>query len=395
MSRDIRVVGTGVTQFGMFVDKPLRALAAEAIDAALTDASIDGADVGLVVLGNAAAGLITGQEMIRAQTTLSTSRVAGRPAVSVENACASSSSAFYLATMAVVSGAHDFVMVVGAEKMTSQDRTLAGRALATAVDIEETAATEPLKPGAKPRPVFMEIYAANMLAYMERTGATMEDLAAVAAKSSRNGALNPIAQVREPLTIEQVLAAREVVHPLTRPMCAGIGDGAAALVLCSSRTATKRGLTGPRVAATALGSNGPGIGRRIVEDTARRAYQAAGITPAELDVIELHDAASPAELVVAEELGLVEPGDAVQMVRKGDSDLGGQLPINPSGGLVARGHPIGATGAAQIVELTDQLRGRAGARQVDGARWALAENAGGAMFGGGAACMITILTNED
>jgi acetyl-CoA acetyltransferase len=391
-SSSIHIVGTGVTTFGMQLETPLRALAAEAVDAALGDAGLDGSEIGLVIFGNAGAGLITGQEMIRAQTSLSTSRVVGRPMVSVENACASSSSALHLANMAVASGSCEFVMVVGAEKMTSTDRTLAGRALATAVDVE-AAANATGGPSDAPRPVFMEIYAANTRDYMNRSGATATDLARVTAKALHNGSLNPIAQVREALTVEQVLAAREIASPLTRPMCAGIGDGAAAVIVCTPETARRRGLSGPRIAASVLSSNGPGIGRKIVGLTAERAFAEAGVGPDDLDVVELHDAAAPAEMIVAEELGLVATNGAVQMVRDGDSALGGRLPINPSGGLVARGHPVGATGIAQIVELADQLRGRAGPRQVVGARWGLAENAGGSIFDGGAACMITILTS--
>ena len=228
---DVIVAGVGMSNFGMFTDVSTRQLVATATTAALADAGVTAADVGLVVFGNAAAGLITGQEMIRAQTSLSTSPLAGVPTMSVENACASSSSAFHAGCLAIASDMYDVVVVVGAEKMTDTDRSRAGRALATAVDVEAqgTHAAE----GSAPRPVFMEIYAAEAREYMARSGATERDLAAVAAKSTANGARNPYAQVRTAITVDDVLAARMIVAPLTRPMCSSIGDGAAALVLCS------------------------------------------------------------------------------------------------------------------------------------------------------------------
>jgi acetyl-CoA acetyltransferase len=293
--------------------------------------------------------------------------------------------------MAIESGAHDVVAVVGAEKMTDQDRGRALRALATAVDIEAQADAA-AEAGDQPRPVFMEIYAAIARQYMERSGATQRDFAEVVAKNTLNGSLNPIAQVRSPMSVEEVLAAREIVNPLTRPMCAGIGDGAAAVILCSDKRARELGLSGPKILACEMSSGVPGRKINIVTDTSRRAFERAGVSPRDVDVVELHDAAAPAEVMVPEEIGLVAEGDGPKIVRDGTTRIGGRMPINPSGGLTARGHPIGATGVAQIVELTEQLRGRAGSRQVEGAQIALAENAGGSMpGGGGAACVITIL----
>lgn len=382
------VVGAATTRFGMFVQRSLRDLAAEAADLALADAALDPGDIGLVAFGNAAAGLLTGQEMIRAQTSLSASRVAGRPTFAVENACASGSSALHLAALAVGSGAHDAVLAVGAEKMTGPDRALPGRALATGTDVEAgTAAAS----GGSGGPVFMEIYAAEARAYLERSNASVHDVAEVAAKSTRNGSLNPIAQVREEIDAEAVLAARMIVDPLTRPMCSSIGDGAAAVVVCSPDFARRRGLHGPALLASVLQSGHSGGDPQLVGRTARLAFDQAGIAPDELDVVELHDAAAPAELLLTEELGLAGPGDGAKPLRDGTSALGGRCPVNPSGGLLARGHAIGATGVAQVVELVDQLRGRAGARQRDGARLALAENAGGFLGGGPAACVVTIL----
>lgn len=385
---DVTVIGTGITRFGMFVETRLRELASEAADRALADAGVSAEEVGLVVFGNAAAGLLTGQEMIRAHTALGSSRVAGRPMISVENACASSSSAFHLGALAVASGGYDTVLVVGAEKMTSTDRSRAARALAAAVDVELEPSEDPELP---PRPVFMEIYAAEARDYMRRTGATVRDLARVAAKNSRNGSLNPIAQNGNALTVDDVLAARTIVDPLTRPMCSSIGDGAAAVVLTRPELAARRGSPGVRVLACAVGAARAGDDGDVVARTARAAYEQASLGPGDIGVCEVHDAAAPAELVIAEELGLAAEGEAAGLVRSGATEISGRIPINPSGGLIARGHPVGATGAAQIVELTDQLRGRAGDRQVARARIGLAENAGGSLGNGPAACVVTIL----
>lgn len=386
---DAVIVGAAMTQFGMFVDTPLRSLAARAADAALADSGFEPDEVGLVVFANGAAGVITGQEMIRAQVSLGGSRLAGRPMLSVENACASGSSALNLACMAVESGQHDVVVVVAAEKMTSLDRTLAARALAAAVDVDTSPYAAPAADGA-PRPVFMEIYAANARDYLSRTDATVDDFAAVAAKATRNGSRNPRAQITTALTTEEVLAARVIAEPLTRPMCSSISDGAAAVVVCSPELAAGRG-PGVRVLASVLGAGTADGPDDLVERTAARAYQQAGVGPRDLDIIEVHDAAAPAELIVSEELGLAAPGEAAKLLRTGATDLAGSHPINPSGGLIARGHPIGATGLAQVVELVDQLRERAGDRQIADPRIALAENAGGDLGNKPAACMITIL----
>jgi acetyl-CoA acetyltransferase len=386
---DVVIAATGTTRFGMFTPVRLRELAGRAADRALAGSGLAAENIGLVAFGNAAGGVLTGQEMIRAQVSLGGSQLAGRPMVTVENACASGSSAFHLACLAVSSGTCDAAMVVGAEKMTNEDRSLASRALATAVDVEESPYAESGE--TPPGPVFMEIYAAAARAYLERTGATAADLAAVAAKASRNGSRNSIAQVNTPLTEEEVLAARVIVDPLTRPMCSSIGDGAAAVVLCSSRFAAARGVTGPRVLASAIGAGRADRQEDLVARTAARAYEQAAVGPGDLDVVELHDAAASAELIVCEELGLAAEGEAVKLLRDGVTDLDGKCPVNPSGGLLARGHAIGATGIAQIVELADQLRGLAGHRQIDGARIGLAENAGGEIGTGPAACVVTIL----
>jgi acetyl-CoA acetyltransferase len=239
----------------------------------------------------------------------------------------------------------------------------------------------------------MDIYAASARAYMRDSGATAEDFAAVAVKSHRHGSLNTNAQYRTEVTTEDVLASREIAAPLTLLMCSPIGDGAAAILVCSADSARRLGAR-VRVRACALvsgrdrGTNEPGA----VERAALAAYQQAGVGPDDLDVAELHDAAAPAELITYEELGLCEPGDGPALLSSGTTALGGRIPVNTSGGLLAKGHPIGATGCAQLVELADQLRGRCGPRQVDGARVALAQNGGGFLGADAAAMVVTILS---
>jgi acetyl-CoA acetyltransferase len=196
------------------------------------------------------------------------------------------------------------------------------------------------------------------------------------------------------VTVEDVLASREIAWPLTLLMCSPIGDGAAAVVVCSEDYARNRDIEAVRVRASVLVS---GTDRQpgepgAVERAAQRAFEQAGIGPEELDVVELHDAAAPAELMTYEELGLCAPGDGPRLLASGDTALGGRLPVNTSGGLLSKGHPIGATGCAQLVELVDQLRGRAGDRQVDGARVALAENGGGFLGTDFAAVVVTVLS---
>jgi acetyl-CoA acetyltransferase len=343
----------------------------------------------------------------------------GVPMVNVENACASASSAFFLACMAVGSGAVDVALAVGSEKLTHEDRSRSFAAIGTAVDQQQVAelqqwtssgsAGSPLPEradslpgevrasaageGGGKRSFFMDIYAANSRDYMNRSGATRQDFAEVAVKSHRHAALNPYAQYRTEVTVEDVLASREIAPPLTLLMCSPIGDGAAALVVCSPDAARRLGAR-VRVRACTLVSgrdHEPGEAG-AVERASRAAYEQAGAGPGDLDVVELHDAAAPAELMTYEELGLCGEGDGPALLASGATWLGGRLPVNPSGGLLSKGHPIGATGCAQLVELTDQLRGRCGQRQVPGAQLALAQNGGGFLGSDAAAMVVTVLS---
>jgi acetyl-CoA acyltransferase len=396
--RSVYVAGTGMTRFGKFPQATTRALATEAVGEALADAEKTAADVQMVFFANAAGGLITGQEMIRGQAALRDTGLLGLPIVNVENACASSSTAFHLACGVVASGQVDVALAIGAEKMAIADKQRVFAAIGTAIDLERRAELETIFSGGPAdgdRSLFMDIYAHLARDYMQRSGATVDDLAEIAVKSHAAGRLNPRAQYRDPVTVEQVLHSRPIADPLTLLMCSAIGDGAAAVVVTA---ADRLAPAGPRirVAATVLASGRDRAPHQptAMERAAAQAYETSGYGPDDLDVIEVHDAAAPAELIAYEELGLCPAGDGPKLLHSGVTRLGGRHVVNPSGGLLSRGHPVGATGCAQIVELSDQLRNRCGQRQVEGATVALAENAGGFLGTDNAAMAITVLAAD-
>lgn len=388
--RDVIVSGVGMTAFGKFLDRNLKSLSEEAVELALKDAGITADQVEQVVFGNAAAGVVTGQEMIRAQSSLRNTGLDGAPMFNVENACASSSSGFHLGWLMVASGQADCVLVMGSEKLTHEDKAVSFGAFQRAVDLEE-----PLPEGYKAGSgsLFMDLYAAKARKWMESSGANAEDFARVVVKSRHAGSLNPCAQFRKETSIEEVMQSRMISDPLTLFMCSSIGDGAAAIVLTSEDFAKKLSTPKIRVRASAVVSAKAHGERDLVAVSAsQKAYEMAGLGPQDLDVVELHDASAPAELIHYENLGLCEPGGAIDLIRSGDTAIGGRIPVNPSGGLLSRGHPIGATGAGQIIELVHHLRGTAGKRQKEGARVALAENNGGQLAGDSAIAVVTILS---
>jgi acetyl-CoA acetyltransferase len=314
-----------------------------------------------------------------------------------------------MAVMAVESGMAEVALALGVEKLTHQDRARSIAAIATAVDLDndptarrylsrallnwdlETSAPAEGGPGQGSK--FMDVYAETTKAYFAATGATLEDLAVVAAKNNSNGALNPKAQFRKAVTAEEVLASREVSPPLRLLMCSSIGDGAAAVVVCSPEFAAKHAVPAVTIEAVVLLS-GLVSTDGVIRRAASKAYKQAGLGPEDLDVVELHDAAATGELINYEDLGLCPPGEGAKLLASGDTQLSGRIPVNPSGGLLARGHPIGATGCAQIVELCDQLRSRSESRQVAGARIALAQNGGGYLGSDAAAAVVTILSTR-
>ncbi len=403
------IAGVGMTRFGKHLETGLKALGAEAVQAALTDAGMEARDLQAAYVGNAAAGLVTGQECIRGQVILRSIGIGCLPVVNVENACASASTALNQACAMVSAGYYDTVLALGVEKLYDPDKRKSFAAFSGAVDVEiVTVLLQALRQSAaaqgaeaagagagEKRSMFMDIYAAAARAHMHRYGTTARQFAAIAAKNSYHGSLNPRAQFREVLSVDDVLAAPMIAEPLTRPMCSPIGDGAAAVIVVSERKARALGVRSPvRVAASVLHSgwdHGPDE-EGTVEVCAREAYEDAGIGPKDLDVIECHDASAPAELMAYESLGLCAKGDGGKLIDSGATKLGGAIPVNTSGGLLRKGHPVGATGIAQIVELTEQLQGRCDKRQVDNAKVALAHNGGGAIGLDAAAMCVTILT---
>lgn len=360
----------------------------DVVELALKDARITEEEVQRIFSGNAAAGLVSGQEMIRGQVAVQGTPLAGIPLVNVENACASSSSAANLAFEAILAGRCDVALVVGVEKLSHHDKSRAFTALQGATDVTDCVSDSN---GQATNSVFVDVYAQEGRQYMAEHGATAEDFAIVAVKNRNHASLNPLAQFQQPQTVEEVLTSRMVVDPLTLPMCSPTTDGAAALVLCSDAFARRLGARGCDVLATRLAA-GAGNGSAPVAVAAQAAYEDAGLGPEDLDLLELHDAAAPAEILQYAEVGLCAPGEGHLLVRAGDTALGGKLPVNVSGGLMSRGHPIGATGCAQLVEIYDQLGGRAGGRQVENARTGMAVNAGGWVAGTYAAAVATILT---
>ncbi len=390
------VVGVGMTPFGKFQDSTIRGMAESAAADAIEDAGLEARDVERLFFGNAVAGLITGQEMIRGQYALRDLGLNGVPVVNVENACASGSTAVHLAATAIEAGQCDLALVVGAEKLTHEDKRRSFDALGAAVDLERLDELERQLYGDEVPPegersFFMDVYADMAARYMDRSAATERDFAEVAVKSHDHGALNSKAQYRDPVTVEQVLESRHISGPLTLLMCSPIGDGAAALLLASEDYARRMDVDGVRIRASALVSGLAGDEAPSAR-AAHEAYERAGIGPDDVDVVELHDAAAPAELILYEELGLCAPGEGPKLLASGETRLGGRVPVNPSGGLISKGHPVGATGCAQLVELVEQLRGRAGDRQVEGARVALAENGGGYLGPHPAAVAVTVLS---
>jgi acetyl-CoA acetyltransferase len=335
------------------------------------------------------------------------------PIINTENACASSSTAFHLAWLYVASGMYDVALALGVEKLYHEDKRRSYQAIGAAVDVElvqqilarmqeeaaakakEPAATAPGGAGAgQSRSMFMDIYAALARNHMQKYGTTKEQFGRVAVKNHYHGSLNPHAQYRERYTLEEILDSPLVAEPLTRLMCSPIGDGAAALVVTTAEKARQYTTKPVLVRASVLGSgkdlapDEPTAGARV----ARRAYEAAAIGPEDMNVVELHDATAPAEIVIYEELGLCGLGEGGRLIDSGYTELGGKVPVNTSGGLLSKGHPIGATGTAQICEIFWQLRGECGDRQVEGAKVGLTENGGGMVRGEPAALSVHILS---
>jgi acetyl-CoA acetyltransferase len=367
------VAGIGMIGFGRFPGETVESLALPACLDALTDAAVTAEDIDAVYCGNVYGGMLPAQR-IAGQLGLT-----GRPAYNVEAACSSSAVALHLAVQAIRAGQIRIALVAGVEQLSVFGR---GGLRLNATDPDITQGLT--MPAA---------YAMRAQAYLAATGATAQDLAAVAAKNRGNGSLNPRAQFRKPATIDEVLASRPIADPLTLLQCCGSGDGAAAVVISRHPGPAARPVQITASAATSGTIGQHDLTREpLIERTARAAYAQAGIGPAGIGTVELHDAFSIAELLYYEALGLCGYGQAPGLLRSGATARDGDCPVNASGGLLARGHPLGATGIAQVVEVTSQLRGTADtlARRP---RHGLTHCTGGGITGyDHAACTIHILS---
>ena len=384
----VAVVGAGLTKFGRFRDRSLSELAGQAISAALADAGISSDEVQAAFVANSMASVTTGQVAVVGQAVLRPLGYSSIPVYNIDNACAASSSALDLAVQAVESGRFEVVLVVGVEKLFGAARSDSYRALNGAVDTDFLAAS---CVDAFGESVFVaSIYPERLGRYRARYGLDARVLAQIAVKNRANAALNPCAQYTEPISVDDVLGSRVVAGPLTALMCAPISDGAAAVVVTSgSRARVAWRSVWIRGIATGMGAP-PGADSAIAR-VARRAFAEAGITPADIDVAEVHDSIAFNELLAYEELGLCEAGEGASFALSGASQLSGKVPVNTSGGLESRGHPVAATGLAQVVELVTQIRHEAGERQVAGTGIAVAENAGGFVVDDTAAIVVTVL----
>lgn len=379
--RDVAVIGTGMTKFGELWGRTIKDIFVEAAQKAIEDAGVDHIDS--LYVGCMSPGLFVGQEHLGA-VVADYLGVTPIPATRVESACASGGAAFRQAFLEVASGASDIVLAGGVEKMT--DGADVTEALAAAADQEYEVYHGITFPG---------LYAMIAKAHMHQYGTTREQMAAVAVKNHRNGAKNPNAQFRAEVTPEQVMKSTMVADPLRLLDCSPVSDGAAAVIVASLDVAKKLKKSFAKVRASAQASDTIALhGRetlttlKAVVHAAQKAYKLANLKPTDMNLVEVHDCFTIAEIVVSEDLGFFEKGKGGEAAAKGLTSIEcGKIPINTSGGLKAKGHPVGATGVAQIIELYEQLTGRAGPRQVKDAHRGMAQNMGGT----GASCVIHIL----
>ncbi|MEJ2870535.1 thiolase family protein [Actinomycetospora sp. OC33-EN08] len=408
------IAGVSMTPFGRRPDTTVKQLVADAVDEALKDAGLTLDMVDAVVFTNTMQGALEGQHAVAGQIAMRSLGFQSGPVINVENACASGDTALMLADSRVRAGDAEVVLVVGAERMTvdkagalawfhgawdvhEADATTAGL-LALGADVATPDDVDQPDPAAKS--LFMDVYASLAKYHMDRYGLTARQLAAVAAKDHQHSVHNSRAQYRRPFTVDEVLAAPTISWPITLPMCAPMTDGAAAAVVVSEDARGR--LPAPdrtvRIAAVELASGSDraphDLDRHLSVVASTRAYERAGIGPADIDVAEVHDATSFGEILQTENLGLVPRGEGGAAAERGETTFGGRIPVNLSGGLVSKGHPIAATGLAKTFELVTQLRGEAGERQVDGAQFTISQGGGGFYGIEDASTCVTILAGR-
>jgi acetyl-CoA acetyltransferase len=412
MSDNVYIIGVGMIKFGKYLEKNIKDLTGETLRLVVKDCDLTLNDIEAAWFSNSSWGINSFQHCIRGQVALSANGLEKIPIINVENACAGASTALHAAWTAVKAEVYDCVLAIGVEKLYDEDRKKVMQGFIAGTDVEETtrlidewkkqqkkkkeeARRKGEKAGSeKPgdHTIFMDFYALGARWHMQQYGTTQRQLAVIAAKAHNNSTLNPLAQYTFPMTVEQVLEDREVAYPLTRAMCAPIGDGAAAAILCSEKYlkqhSAKRAVL---IRASVLKSGSRSGIPDICDRTVKAAYEMAGFRPTDIQIAELHDATAFGELYLTEKMGFCPEGQGGPFAESGATDLGGRIPVNTSGGLISRGHPIGASGLAQIYELVTQLRGEAGKRQVRNPRIALTENGGGTLGLGEAAVVIHIL----
>ncbi len=452
--RDVYILGAHTIKFGKYLDRSIKDLTAETVRGVLKDAGIQKGDLQSAWFSNSGWGGLAYQHCIRGQVALRPLGIDALPITNVENACAGGSTAFHGAWKDVAGGFCDISLAVGAEKIYQENRFAVFAGFVSGTDVENivsearrmqsnmasslqatpTPKASPARSSKRWRPMkerikdirdqlvtgiglgeaigykqmlelvslskgdhspFMDIYGFIAREHMRKYGSTARQLAIIASKNHWHSSMNPNAQYQFEVSVEEVLEDRIVSPPLTRAMCAPIGDGSASAILMSESAVRRFGLMGRavKVRASVLGSGrergdgDPDIGERL----GKLAYERAGVGPADIHCVELHDATAFGEMHQTEALGFFPKGEGGIHAERGETRIGGKLPVNPSGGLLSRGHPIGASGLAQIHELVTQLRGEAGQRQVHGAQLALAENGGGALGKEEAAMCIHIL----
>jgi len=407
---NIYIIGVGMIRFNKYPDRTVQDMAHESIELVLKDAGLVKEDLEAAFFSNSFWGMFDNQHSIRGEVVLRNMGIGEIPVTNVENACAGGSTALHMAYTGIRAGMYDVALAIGSEKITNPNKALSLAAYGTGMDVAnfskhiekllEMSETLTVKipddqtaPG-KDRSIFMDAYALGARWHMSRFGTTQRQLAEICAKNHFHGSLNPMAQYQQDMTVEEVLADRPISYPLTRAMCAPIGDGGAAVIVCSEKYLKKMKNALPvRIRASVLGTgrdrslDDPDIGERLV----RKAYNMAGVGPEDISLAELHDATSYGELHQTEAMGFCPIGEGGPFVESGATKLGGKMPVNVSGGLECKGHPIGASGLSQIYEIVTQLRGNAGQSQVEGARVGLAENGGGSIGVEEAAMCIHIL----
>ena len=408
--REVFIVGIGMTPFGRHLEKSCADLAREAVSEALQDAGAQTSDIGIVFYANTAQAAIEGQMGVKAQHALRPMGFGGVPMINMEDACSGSAVALNLAIGQVASGAVDVALAVGAEKLNTKDQARRQAAFGQPEDVAgvqrfvdqymPAAEAMPIPPEVVIDPairsIFMDAYAINARLHMKKYGTTWQQIALVSSKNHGHSTMNPNAQFQKAMSVEEILAGKVISWPLTMAMCSPISDGAAATVVCSAEALER--FAGKR-AVKVLASVIRGGADRELDDVRHaavhlatlEAYETAGISPSDVSVAEVHDASAYAEIAHTEYLGFCDFGQGGALAESGATTLGGRIPVNVSGGLQSRGHPVAATGLAQIHELVTQLRHEAGARQVKDARLAIASNGGGFIGVEDAICCVTIL----